>query len=657
MANEKVYVGEIGIKEFYRKIKQLINNFGGYVKATGTGDDNHPNVANPSSKVIYLVPIPNASSPNLYEEWLWDVDDTLQAGGRWELFGKTTYQENSWKYWSEQNGSTSADSTGTSVYIGKNNTLTAGPYGDNYVIGAENTLKNGFVFGKSNTASDLTALIIGTSNTSTSHDQIIIGNNNSDAGYITALVGYKNTIAASIQDCSIFGSENSLKVKSFSTQASTIHGRGNVAEDFYISDMFGSNNQSYYDKQSDIYAKDSHTERNYFTSVVGQSITATDNRLSAIFGYNNTVSEMFESVVLGVSVNASGLSSGSEGSSNVIIGASSSSVKVKTSYSALVLSYSNVFGSYNAIIGTNSNIGDPSISSNDGRSNTNSGVAGYSTTIYPKSNNNLFVTSYESIKGSYNVDINQTGKTVGDYNINIGRSNELTGSKSIAIGQSNTLTSSNNSIILGHSNNSEYGNENGILINIGRSNTISGSTIGINIGYNNTVQYGNGIAIGNNLTAYGNGLALGFNNTADYGAFSIGHDIYRGTTMGDYFAFGSNLIPNYQQVVVGYFNEEIGDQGSNAAFIVGSGSNAANRKNAMVVYKDGTVKATRFVSEEPELELTEGTGIQIDKSVTNGTITISLKQPLPAAPTGEGTYSLRCTVDNTGNPTYSWEQV
>ena len=596
MANEKVYVGETGIKEFYRKIKQLINNFGGYEEATGTGDDNHPDVANPSTKIIYLVPVQDGSTPNLYDEWFWHVNETTHVGN-WELFGKTTFTENSWKHWSEQNGSTSADSTGTSVYIGRQNTITAGPYGDNYVIGAENSLKNGFIFGKSNTASDRTALIIGTGNTSTSYDQIIIGNRNSDAGYTTALVGYNNTIAASVHDSSVFGSKNSLKVKSWLTQASTMHGRGNVAEDFYISDMFGSNNQSYLDKQSGIYAKDSHTERNYITSVFGQSNKAFDNRLSAIFGYNNTVSKMFESVVIGAAVNASGISSNAEGSSNVIIGASSGGVTVKTSNSALVLSYSNVFGSYNAIIGTNSDIGDPSIEGSDGQSDTNSGIAGFSSRVRPKSNNNLFVMSYETLRGSSNVVINQYGKTVGDSNINIGGYNSIgdnayattptSRSYNIAIGQSNDVQR-DNSILIGKSNSASFDDNtdysDSYVTAFGQSNTAKNAANAYQFGRNNKV---NGNALPDTETSQSSSLhhTLAVNIGRDNGINGEGVNVGKfnnstvgGSTFGqfNYASNGSTAVGEHCSSYIGSSTFGKSNLASSGAFAIGNGTTAYN---------------------------------------------------------------------------------
>jgi hypothetical protein len=163
MANEKVYVGEIGAKELYRRIKRLINNFGGFEEAEGTGADNHPSVLNPSTKIIYLVPIDSSTEPNKFTEWYYHIDETTQVAS-WEKLGVTNYVENSWKHWSEVNGSTSADSTGTSVYIGKNNTITDGSDGNHYVIGANNsiTFNDGTdytgtyvsLFGQNNTATN-----------------------------------------------------------------------------------------------------------------------------------------------------------------------------------------------------------------------------------------------------------------------------------------------------------------------------------------------------------------------------------------------------------------------------------------------------------------------------------------------------------------------
>ena len=113
---------------------------------------------------------------------------------------------------------------------------------------------------------------------------------------------------------------------------------------------------------------------------------------------------------------------------------------------------------------------------------------------------------------------------------------------------------------------------------------------------------------------------------------------------------------------------EVEPEHDKALFIIGNGysetdgtdwqdESKIHRSNAFEVYADGTVKAKRFVADEPEIELVEGAGIQIAKSVSSGTATISVKQPLPAAPSNQGTYALQCVVDANGNPTLSWVAI
>ena len=555
MANEKVYVGEIGAKELYRRIKRLINNFGGFEEAQGTGADNHPNVLNPSTKIIYLVPIDSSTAPNKFTEWYYHIDPTTQAGS-WETLGVTSFVENSWKHWSEEHGSTSADSTETSVYIGKNNTITAGSDGNHYVIGAENSLRSGFIFGQSNTASNLRALIVGSSNTSTSYDTIIIGNQNAAADYGSAVFGYSNTLTKG-HDCSIFGSENTLNENTAnSSQASTIHGRANVARDFYISDLFGSSNQCYQDKTSIFNIKGGHTERNYFTSIFGQSISAYDNRLSSIVGYNNTVSKMFESIVMGVSVNATSLSSSTEGTGNVIIAAYNDEIPIQASHSALVFGYGgSAHGEYNAIFGIAPRVGDTSVSGSAGESNYNAGIAGFSTTIQPQSFTNLFLTTHETINGSNNVVIDQFGHTVGDNNISIGqynsigeytptkrnssmaigKSNNIQRDHATAIGDSNTITFNDNTDYAG-TYVSSFGQNNTATnaanaYQIGKNNSVTGNNLdlisnyphqtAVNLGVYNTIAK-EGVNIGKDNSAESFGINLGSDNISRNGSISIG---------------------------------------------------------------------------------------------------------------------------------------
>lgn len=63
-----------------------IADFGGYEVATGTGADNHPDVQNPSTKIIYLVNVAGATGSDTYKEWIC----TNTTGPVWALIGDTS---------------------------------------------------------------------------------------------------------------------------------------------------------------------------------------------------------------------------------------------------------------------------------------------------------------------------------------------------------------------------------------------------------------------------------------------------------------------------------------------------------------------------------------------------------------------------------------
>lgn len=181
MAN-KIYVGEEGAKELYRKIKALIpgavtvvdevslnsldavtshavavavGNLTGFLPVDGTGADNHPDVNTPNTRTIYLVKIPEIVGEDKYKEWIWVIPE--QGAGSWECIGSTSIPENAWKQWSEDNGSSGV---GDSVYLGKNNTLTRN---DTYALGKGNTATITDATDYSNTD----VVMLGTSNSAT----------------------------------------------------------------------------------------------------------------------------------------------------------------------------------------------------------------------------------------------------------------------------------------------------------------------------------------------------------------------------------------------------------------------------------------------------------------------------------------------------------
>lgn len=63
-----------------------IADFGGYEVATGTDPDNHPDVQNPSTKIIYLVKDADAPGDDKYNEWIYYGDPSPA----WQLIGTTS---------------------------------------------------------------------------------------------------------------------------------------------------------------------------------------------------------------------------------------------------------------------------------------------------------------------------------------------------------------------------------------------------------------------------------------------------------------------------------------------------------------------------------------------------------------------------------------
>ena len=63
-------------------------DFGGFKTATGTGADNHPDVANPDTKFIYLVYDSSATGDDKYKEWI--CTDATTTPPTWELIGDTS---------------------------------------------------------------------------------------------------------------------------------------------------------------------------------------------------------------------------------------------------------------------------------------------------------------------------------------------------------------------------------------------------------------------------------------------------------------------------------------------------------------------------------------------------------------------------------------
>ena len=126
-------------------------------------------------------------------------DEVAWAEPNWVEIGKDI--DNSWKQWSEDNGSTGNEH---SIYIGKDNNVSSNQYNNSVAIGDNNSSYNGsVVIGKSGSATEGALSIGGFSNTSC-NGAVSIGHNNlaSAAGLA---VGQGNTV---IQGGGAFGNGN-----------------------------------------------------------------------------------------------------------------------------------------------------------------------------------------------------------------------------------------------------------------------------------------------------------------------------------------------------------------------------------------------------------------------------------------------------------------
>ena len=229
----------------------------------------------------------------------------------------------------------------------------------------------------------------------------------------------------------------------------------------------------------------------------------------------------------------------------------------------------------------------------------------------------------------------------------------------------NFVTNCNNNFVFGYSN-TLHQNTMGFTV-IGASNEVISSNLTINeSSYSGQYAESCGFVQGNdNISKNGsNTVVMGNGNVAD------GHNAV---------AIGCQLIANKRQTVIGKYNQPIigtdrldGQNPQNpeaALFIIGNGystvdnSNWKNegyitRSNAMVVYADGTVKAKKFVSEEPELTLEAGDGISFTDDLQQNTRTISVDQGLQelaallANKPAQGTWTIQ-SVDGV----LSWTQA
>lgn len=502
MANEKVYVGEDGAKELYRKIKALIpgavtvvdevsinsmdavtshavavavGKLTGFQKVDGTGNDKHPDVDEPNTRTIYLVKISEIVGEDKYKEWIWVIPEQGDEGN-WECIGSTSIADNSWKQWSEDHGSTSSnDNSDKSIYIGRNNTINA---------------HSAVAIGKLNTISS-----------SSGHGTHIYGNNNTVSdGHDSIVVGHDNTSSASLQ-VEIFGQKNSVDQTKTGTQYSAILGFNNTANDFDRSVMLG------------VAAK--ATEALYST-VIGNGAEL----------YNC----MYGTVVGGANIVKNGSYNSVFGSGNQVNVENTRGYKVSTIGNNLTISgaETHVMGSHSTVTGDRIH----AIVTNSTINASNSNVIGSQISMYADSSGNVGYNNYVfgAMDGVYG----------GSQNVIVGCTSSIKDKRSntVIVGENSTVEnksgdvtsySNTNIISIGYANNAKSAAN---AYQIGRDNSVTDNNLAsintypyqtaINLGVHNTIT-SEGVNLGKDNTAYGFGVTLGQGNTAKFGSYAFGN--------------------------------------------------------------------------------------------------------------------------------------
>lgn len=558
MADEQVYVGEEGAKELYRRVKAIVpavddsldissgnaisnravtealGMVTSFVKADGIGPDKHPDVENPSGRVIYLVHDELAPNPDQYKEWIWSTPPEEES--RWECIGDTSTHGNSWKTWSEERGSTgtedsvyigSGTTTGShetiavghgntidseshnSSVFGRGNSVTVGTA--NSVVGADNNVTGSShdVFGSQNTVSAFGSVVVGNGNVSSGNDNTLIGSNNSNGenGYgFNAIMGRYNKVDTGTPGTretgfsSIVGGQNTVQ----GAFQSTVLGESNKVKDIYQSQVVGQLND----------VKDSQ-----FTSVGGYNDKVSDANQVSVFGYSNVVDKgngngaVYETVVGNTNV--------VHGESNAVFGVGS----IVTGNRNMVASRgSNVSGDSNSVIQG----GMEGTTVRGERNIVSGGMNGIG------GNYNIVSSLMSNITGDHNIALGERASVTRDNTVTVGESNSATvtdetdysGTDVVEIGTSNTATNAANAYQLGRENTVTGNNlankeqyPHSMAMNLGRNNRIAGE--GVNLGKDN-VSDNFGINIGQGNSAHNAAIVMGEDNEADHGSLALG---------------------------------------------------------------------------------------------------------------------------------------
>lgn len=200
--------------------------------------------------------------------------------------------------------------------------------------------------------------------------------------------------------------------------------------------------------------------------------------------------------------------------------------------------------------------------------------------------------------GTYSIAIGLNNTTSGTHSMTMGFKNTASGSCSTATGGNNT-SSGDSSVAMGAGNKAIAQSS----IAMGSNNTSSGQlsmAIGsenkadreysVAIGRQNTASSNNSVAIGSQNTASGHlSMAIGSSNKA-YGTYSIALGENSITSGLKSVAMGTGLITiGDYQTALGKFNVDETESDMRNLFVLGNGTDASNRSNAMTVDWEGNL--------------------------------------------------------------------
>ena len=291
----------------------------------------------------------------------------------------------------------------------------------------------------------------------------------------------------------------------------------------------------------------------------------------------------------------------------------------KTTQGGVALGTNNIVSGNTAIAAGYGNISMGFASFALGNTNTASGNYSLATGFLNKATGNgSFTTGNTNIaSGLYSVAMGSQDSSLGSNSLSFGNANIVSGDNSFAIGLGNKVTSFYSGAI--ENTNQVSGLQSFAWGNLckalggnsiaGGINCLSQSSFGsdLSIGSNNSATGGFSVALGSTDTASGvasfavnsNNLATGANSLASgyltqangVNSFVAGYGSKAGNNTSS--AFGYQTIANgYYETVVGLLNDSLVASNSSLIpssplFIVGNGTNSANRKNALVVNNEG----------------------------------------------------------------------